>query len=532
MSEISLRAYHRKIEGWIEDNKIDKAISQIGLLIDRFPKDLHSWQCLSKALLQKQDFKNANLVFDVIHKVDPDDFVAHIGKSMILESENSLDAAIEHMRQAFEIQPANEGLQNELKRLIQKKDGIEPNKVRLTRGALIKMYIRGGLFDQAIAEAEIGVGENPQRIDYHVALAEGYEKTGNYIKSVESCVKILGELPYCLKANEILFEILSKSPKYELAEIYRNRISGLDPYYAFKLEHTSSVLDVPDIAVMMEDFSDEPDSQINLEELITRSWEFDLDGINNKNSAVEPDWDSVIEKAVESPQIMVNLDGKDYEEVHDSEFSRKADDMHADESAQPQSRKEAFLGKLRPSMQKNDKDNIIPEWIFDPDGELVQHISENDLSQEGSDSQLSELETHYSEETGEPYYPEQIGEGNTHSVWISENGNRNSSAGNQTTVKLEDTQQIGVPDYQPVYLLDIAEKAIAGENYQYAISLFRKIINQGDYIEDVIRRLEGILAEFPENSELLLLLGELYTRQGKRAEALAVYKKAQKNISL
>ena len=62
------------------------------------------------------------------------------------------------------------GLQNEVKRLIQKKDGVEPQKVHLTRGAFIKMYMRGDLFDQAIAEAMIGVRENPQRMDYHAGF--------------------------------------------------------------------------------------------------------------------------------------------------------------------------------------------------------------------------------------------------------------------------------------------------------------------------------------------------------------------------
>jgi cytochrome c-type biogenesis protein CcmH/NrfG len=41
-----------------------------------------------------------------------------------------------------------------------------------------------------------------------------------------------------------------------------------------------------------------------------------------------------------------------------------------------------------------------------------------------------------------------------------------------------------------------------------------------------------MVQDHPECSDLLIFLGELYTRLGKREEALAAYKKAQKNILL
>src|SRR4030043_172412 len=111
MSNLSLRAYHQKIESWIEENKIDKALSQCVYILSQFPKNLHTFQALSKALLQKQDYENAEKAFDIILQIEPDDFVSHIGKSIIAEFNHSLDSAIEHMKCAFEIQPSNEGLQ-------------------------------------------------------------------------------------------------------------------------------------------------------------------------------------------------------------------------------------------------------------------------------------------------------------------------------------------------------------------------------------------------------------------------------------
>ncbi len=86
--------------------------------------------------------------------------------------------ALEHMKRAFEIEPSNGGLQSEIKRLFEKNDFVSPNNVVLTRGALIKMYLRGKLYEQAIAEKKIGLHESPYRTDYKLALADCYYQAG------------------------------------------------------------------------------------------------------------------------------------------------------------------------------------------------------------------------------------------------------------------------------------------------------------------------------------------------------------------
>ena len=82
----------------------------------------------------------------------PDDFIGNLGMSIIREDEGNLDAAIWHMERAFEVQPSNAAIQAELQRLFGRRDGVEPPKIRLTRGALAHMYVQGELFPQAISE--------------------------------------------------------------------------------------------------------------------------------------------------------------------------------------------------------------------------------------------------------------------------------------------------------------------------------------------------------------------------------------------
>ena len=528
MSDISLRAYQRKIESWIEENNIDKAISQSAAILEQFPKDLQTWRCLSKALLQKQDFEHADQVFDIILDIDPDDFVSHIGKSTSSENRSDLDMAIEHMRRAFELQPANEGLQNELKRLILKKDGTQPDKIRLTRGALIKMYITGGLFDQAVSEALIGIRESPRRIDYKLALAEGYKKTGEPTKAVETCVSILKGLPYCLKANQIVHDILSKSSTDAVARVYQQHLSELDPYNAYVSETTSSVLDVPDIAVMLADRSAEPAEYVDIAGLIQKSWKMDDMGAVDYTPS---DWDEIIKKALDASEMEMNLEPEDYEEVSQTEMGKKPEP----ENLQPGSKREAFLEKLRPSSHKDESQTSIPEWIFDQDGDLVQNepVMDGDAAETYHEEAISEgTEEDFEILAHEPLFFESQQPEEAESVWVSELTHQEPEAADENPISLQDTQQIRVKDYHPAYMLDIAEKAVIGENYQYALSTLRKMINQGDHLDDVVRRLEIIVRDHPHNSDLLLFLGELYTRQGKRAEALEIYKRAQKNISL
>ena len=527
MPDLSLRAYHQKIERWIEEDKIDKAISQIAYLLREFPKEIQTWRCLSKALLQKQDFGNADQVFDIILRVDPDDFVSHIGKSMAAENRGDMAVAVEHMRRAFEAQPSNEGLQNELKRLIIKNDGVEPTKIRLTRGALIKMYLRGSLYEQAIAEALIGFRENSQRVDYKLALAESYEKTGDYAKSAEICVDILKDLPYCQKSNEILHSILSMATSEEIPQTYRQRLIELDPYYAYVTETTNSILDVPDIAVMIEDQSEQSPEMVNIEAIIDESWGYE----NGKNKEfVASDWQNIIDKALGGTQPNVNFELGDYEEVSEAEMNK----IENEESLQPHSRKESFLEKLR-SSSRREAESRIPEWVFDQDDELVQLPQENetDLTSDQGDAAVSlEYVQGLNEEAFTPVYIEPTGLQESDSEWISDTVHDTVDREEAPSNLLEDTQEIQLVDNQPSNMLDIAEKAVVGENYHYAVETLRQLINQGDHIEDVVRRVEIMVQDHPECSDLLIFLGELYTRLGKREEALAAYKKAQKNILL
>jgi tetratricopeptide (TPR) repeat protein len=297
MANIALREYHRKIERLIENHQIEEAFSHCANILRKFPKEIETYRKLGKNFLEKQDIDLSERVFNIILSVFPDDFVANVGLSFIHENKGEMDQAIDHMLMAFELQPANPSLQDELKRLYHKRDSVEPNKIRLTRGALIKMYARSNLFEQAIAEIKLGLYEKPNRIDFKLILADMLWKAGSRIEAVETCVDIVSQLPYCWKANEIL-DLAFQDLHHEQADSnYRLRLAELDPYYRFMLPATQSVADIPDIAVQMDSDLDEENGINEWGNFLSDTWVVSSLPAVEEASDDDLDWNAILDEA-------------------------------------------------------------------------------------------------------------------------------------------------------------------------------------------------------------------------------------------
>ena len=161
MTKVPLRVYNREIEEAINQKQIEEAIAHCRHILKTFPKHIETYRLLGKAYLESQRYGNAGDIFQRVLSSIPDDFISHIGMSIIREDEGNLDAAIWHMERAFESQPYNTAIQGELRRLYGQRDGIEPAKIRMTKGALARMYAKSDLYDQAIAEIRSSLASEP-----------------------------------------------------------------------------------------------------------------------------------------------------------------------------------------------------------------------------------------------------------------------------------------------------------------------------------------------------------------------------------
>lgn len=159
MANIPLRTYIREIELMVEQGDYDQAIAHGKHILNTYPKHIDSYRLIGKAYLESQRYGDASDIFQRVLSSAPEDFVSHVGMNIIREDEGNLNEAIWHMERGFEMQPANNAVQIELKRLYGRRDGIEPLKGEPNPGALARMYLKGGLYQQAINELRISLTE-------------------------------------------------------------------------------------------------------------------------------------------------------------------------------------------------------------------------------------------------------------------------------------------------------------------------------------------------------------------------------------
>lgn len=256
MANIPLRAYEKMIEDLIDQSKLQEAIAHCKHILKTYPKCISTYRILGKAFLEGKSYNETADVFKRVLTVYPDDFISHVGMSLVRENENNLDAAIWHMELAFDSQPSNITIQEELKRLFGRRDGTHPTKIRLTRGALVRMYARGELYQQAIAEINSAVSEDVKRMDLEVFLAKMYYLSGDQRSAIDLCQKLEKEAPYCYEINKILFDTSPNANHADKSNIYAVRLMELDPYEEFINAKFPALEDIPEDRVLVEELTD------------------------------------------------------------------------------------------------------------------------------------------------------------------------------------------------------------------------------------------------------------------------------------
>jgi tetratricopeptide (TPR) repeat protein len=233
MADISLRGYLKEIDELIERDQLDEAISHCRHILQVYPKHLDTYRLLGKSYLEAKRFGDAADIFQRVLSAVPDDFVSHIGMAIVREDEGNIDSAIWHMERAFETNPANPAIRQELSRLIGRRDGIEPHKIRLTRGALARQYAQGELYPQAIAELRSALQEDPNRPELEVLLAKMYWRAGQPKQARNISAQILEKLPFSYEANRIMAALFESEGKTDKAGEHHRRLAALEPYAAF-----------------------------------------------------------------------------------------------------------------------------------------------------------------------------------------------------------------------------------------------------------------------------------------------------------
>jgi tetratricopeptide (TPR) repeat protein len=428
MAKVSLRIYNREIESMIEAGHLDEAIAHCQHILKTFPMHVETYLLLGKAFLEARRYGDAADIFERALMAVPDNFVSHVGMSIIRDDEGKLDDAIWHMERAFEVQPSNPAIQGELRRLYGRRDGMEPPKIRLTRDALANMYAQGELFNQAIAEIRAVLAETDNRPDLQVMLTRAYYRGGRKVEAVEMAANLLKKYTYCMDALRILVDVLPGTTRADDTQVYRERLHMLDPYSAFV---TGSVFGTDKVA----------DSEVNLERLEYRpgatpvasqpdwasSLGIQLAGDNPAESA--PDWMAAGSSAEQPPAVI-------------PEHAAQADAPAADGQSVPDWMRSAGWRESDGASQAGSADSIaeqsaeqiaqadIPDWlkamappeVSDAANADSEPAPENPPSEppatEDTPNWLSGLGTPRTNAIPAPFQPETQGDKSTFPDWL------------------------------------------------------------------------------------------------------------------
>jgi tetratricopeptide (TPR) repeat protein len=229
MAQVALRDYLGEIDDLIEHGQVDAAVQHCRHILKQHPKAVEVYRMLGKALLEQEEDRAAQDVFQRVLSVDPEDFLARVGLSIIHDRNNELEAAIWHMERAFDLAPSNSLIQGELRRLYAQRDGEAPARIPLSRGALARLYAQGDLNAEAISDLNELLNEQPARFDLQVQMAEVLWRDDRRVDAAEHAQTVQETLPYCLKANLILGAILFESGGPSESAVPFQHAQAVDP---------------------------------------------------------------------------------------------------------------------------------------------------------------------------------------------------------------------------------------------------------------------------------------------------------------
>ncbi|RMG72897.1 MAG: tetratricopeptide repeat protein, partial [Chloroflexi bacterium] len=243
MSNISLKQYLNKIDSLLEDGYYDEAAFHCRHILSQQPKNIAAYRRLGRALVALSRWEDAGEVLRRVLSVAPDDKMAHINLSRVYDATKQPGRAIWHLERAYEQDPNNQTLIEQLRDLYYRHHGLEDVRLQLTAGSAARQYAANGLYDQAITVLSNTLKEAKDRVDLRLLKARIQREAGYHIDAAETAVDVLQTLPDCLEANFILAELWLSEQRPSDAQRYLSRIEPVDPYLALKLAYGHSAAD-------------------------------------------------------------------------------------------------------------------------------------------------------------------------------------------------------------------------------------------------------------------------------------------------
>ena len=229
MTNRSLRDFCHEVKRLIDMGSYAQAIETGRHILRHYPKHVETYALLGQACLEKGDIREAVEMFQRALSADPEHVTAWVGLAAACEHDDLPAMTAWHLERAFELDPARAGVREELQKLYAQLHHIKELRLKLNPAALGRLYLRGGLYQQAAAEFRATLEKEPMLAHVRVGLATALWRLGQRVEAADVCLDILRDLPHCLQANLILGEIWLRSDRQAEGEMLLRIAEALDP---------------------------------------------------------------------------------------------------------------------------------------------------------------------------------------------------------------------------------------------------------------------------------------------------------------
>ncbi|MBI2865677.1 MAG: tetratricopeptide repeat protein [Chloroflexi bacterium] len=184
-----------------------QAISLAGYVLRLYPKAIDAHCVLGEAYAVMGQASKSGDHFRLVLSADPENVSALTGLGAAYRIEGRLPEALVQLERALDLQPDDARLRREVLGLNRQHDGASADRLKPTRAALGRIYLRSGLYRRAAKELGAVVVEDPNRLDAAVGQAEALWRAETYGEAAQVCNSLLCLAPDCLKAKLLLADM-------------------------------------------------------------------------------------------------------------------------------------------------------------------------------------------------------------------------------------------------------------------------------------------------------------------------------------
>ena len=207
VSQINLNQYIETIRTQYNAGQYSQVIAHCRQILKTYPRYIEAYRLMGEALAAQKSLKDAENIMYRVLSIDISDFTAHKTLAKVFSESNQLEKSIWHIEHAFEIDP-NDSETMELREQYYRRAAIPAPVVRgMPLASVARLYVKGGIYDQAIEELNRMLAHNPDRLDWKTLLAVAYWREGKNTEALQIAENLIERLPNNYYARLILGDI-------------------------------------------------------------------------------------------------------------------------------------------------------------------------------------------------------------------------------------------------------------------------------------------------------------------------------------